>query len=274
MKQLLLILLAILMLFAAGCKSEPEANSSGSSAPESSAPESSEVSEPDPQRPPVPEEESYELLPEEEKPLEERICGEWYADYAGLLISLKLSGDGSYTFDNPGEETQKGKWKIMDGLLVLDNKADDALLPIGNVLRWEEEDLLFTREKPELYAPAGVKTDAKQGDFDGYWKARFVAVGDGVILAHITGENAEIYIEGLKAALGGNRFGEIVRDLKAGTGALTLEENGVKVTLQLQEDDFLRMTVEGGENPAVIILARSTIPGEESEASSGAASAQ
>ena len=65
MKKFLLILLAILMLFAAGCKSEPKPESSESSVPAPSVPESSEASESEPSRPELPPEESYETLPED-----------------------------------------------------------------------------------------------------------------------------------------------------------------------------------------------------------------
>ena len=270
MKKILLILLAILMLFAAGCKSEPKPESSESSVPAPSVPESSAASESEPSRPELPPEESYETLPEEYLPMEAGLEGEWFAEYAGLLLTLKLSEDGAFTFEQPGQEAQTGKWKLVEGLLILDNKADDPIVPVGEALLWDSADLLFAREKPETYSAAAVLSDAQPGDFDGYWKALYVTVGDGAVLSNLLGENTEVYIEGSKAALGGTRYGEIIRELKAENGALTLEESGIKTTIQLQEDGLLRVTVEGGDNPAVIILAPAAIPGEESDSESSA----
>ena len=214
---------------------------------------------PEPTKPPKPEEPEYEPLPDEYKPLAERVIGDWFADKMGLLISLTLSEDGAYVLSIPGEEPQKGQWEVRDGQLFLDGGEEAAITPVNGVLRFDALDLLFAREKPETYVPADLLSDAKEGSFNGYWKARYVAVGDGTILAEALGEDARLYIDGLKAALGGQRFGNVIRDFTLEDGTLTLSEEGRALTLALQSDGFLRLTIAGND-PAIIYLMAFPVP--------------
>lgn len=215
----------------------------------------------DPTPPPLPPEPEHEPLPERYLPLERRALGEWYAEYEGFLFILTFTEDGVYTLSAPGTEPQTGKWEVKDGMVVLDGEEAQALLPVNGVLRSDALGLLFTREKPETYVPAEVLADAKEGSFDGFWKAQFVAVGDGVILAQALREDAIVYIEGTNVALGGKRFGDVIRVFTASDGALTLTEGESTVSLQLQQDGFLRLTV-AGPDPVTIYLLASPIPGQ------------
>ncbi len=240
MKKLLVILLSALLLLA-GCG-------------KTAAPEPEEAPEP-------PEEELvYEPLPAPEPSLAERLAGDWYAGYQGLALTLSLAEDGSYTFRFPGQEDRSGAWALNEeNLLILDGAEADALLPVGDTLRWASAELLFTREAPEVYVPGEILTDAEPGSLDGYWKSHFVAVGDGTILASALDEKTDIYIEGARVALGGPLFGDILVDMTMKDGALTYEKEGVSVALALQSDGFLRLTL-GGENPATLYL-RPAVPG-------------
>ena len=212
MKKLLVILLAMALLVFVGCASE---NASGKDAPEE----------------PV-----YEMVPFEELPLMQRLPGDWYAEYQGLLITLSLTQEGTYTLTVPGREARNGAWAMTDGMLTLDGNADDALMPLGAVLRWDSADLLFTREKPDVYVPAELYAGLKAGDLDGYWKSCYVAVGDGTVLASALGENTDVYIQGTRAALGGPLFGDVIVDTELKDGALSYTAGGVSVKLALQQE--------------------------------------
>ena len=178
---------------------------------------------PEPTRPPRPEEPEYEPLPEEELlPLELRVLGDWYAEANGLLLSLNLAGDGTYTLDGP--DTHTGVWALVNGDLCLDGEAEPTFTPIGQSLRMENMGLFFDREQPLTYAPAEPLADAQTGSFDGFWKAHFVAVGNGVMLAQALAEDAFVFIEGTNVALGGQRFGDVIRVFSPADGALTLPE--------------------------------------------------
>ncbi|MBQ9322765.1 MAG: hypothetical protein IJR81_00840, partial [Clostridia bacterium] len=110
--------------------------------------------------------------------------------------------------------------------------------------------------------PAEPLADAQTGSFDGFWKAHFVAVGNGVMLAQALAEDAFVYIEGTNVALGGQRFGDMIRVFTPADGALTLTEGESTISLQLQQDGFLRLTVAGPE-PVTIYLMPALIPGQE-----------
>ena len=233
MKKLLVILLAMALLVFVGCASE---NASGAEGPDSS------------------EEPVYETVPFEELPLMQRLPGDWYAEYEGLLITLSFTEDGAWTLRFPGRETQSGSWALADGRLTLDGIADGTLFPVGSTLRWDSAGLLFEREKPEIYEPAALRTGIRAGDLDGYWKSRFVAVGGGTMRSSALGENTDIYIQGTRAALGGPLFGDVIVDTELKDGALTYAAEGVTVQLALQEDGFLRLTMSSGEEPVTLYL--------------------
>ena len=198
----------------------------------------------EPTRPPKPEEPAYEPLPEEYLPLSQRVLGDWFADQAGLMIALSLTEDG-YTLAVSGQAPQTGQWEEKDGMILLDGDQEGGLLVLDNALRMDALGLLFTREQPLTYVPADLVADAPEGAFDGLWRAQFVAVGSGetagTVLAEAAEEDAFVYIEGTNVALGGRRFGNVIRVFTPDGGGLTLPEEGV--TLQLQQDGFLRLTL-------------------------------
>ena len=198
----------------------------------------------EPTRPPKPEEPAYEPLPEEYLPLSQRVLGDWFADQAGLMITLSLREDG-YTLSAPGADPQAGQWEEQDGMILLDGDQEGGLLVLDNTLRMDALGLLFTREQPLTYVPADLVADAPEGAFDGLWRAQFVAVGSGetagTMLAEAAEEDAFVYIEGTNVALGGKRFGNVIRVFTPDGGGLTLPEEGV--TLGLQQDGFLRLTL-------------------------------
>ena len=271
MKRILICLLAILLLASLACKT-PEDSSAAPENDTAQTPDDSSAAprndttpapaedtvEPEPTRPPAPAEPEYDPLPAEYLPLEERVLGEWYADEAGLVITLTLTEEG-YMLSVPGTDAQTGKWEAKDGMIVLDGDEQNPLTPIGDVIRSDALDLLFTREMPTVYVPADVIADAKEGSFDGFFKAQFVAVGEGTILAAAAEEDAYVYIEGTNVALGGTRFGNVIKVFTAAPGALTLAESDLSVKLEIQQDGFLRMTLPD----AVIYLMPAVVPGTE-----------
>ncbi len=232
MKKQLLILLAALLLFCGGFGTSAQAET----------------------MPSPPEEPVYEPMPEEQRPPEERLPGDWYAAYQGLVLTLSLAEDGSYAFRVPGCEDLTGTWALVDGLVVPDGKNGEALLPVGNILRQPSSGLLFTRDMPEIYIPGEIDDSIQPGDPDGYWKSRFVAVGDGTVLSSALGETTDIYIEGTRAALGGPLFGDVIVDMAWKDGTLTCEKDGVGVTLALQRDGFLRLTAGGKDTVTLYLL--------------------
>ena len=201
--------------------------------------------------PPPPQEPEYDPLPDEYLTLSQRVLGVWYADGAGLVITLTFTEDG-YTLTVPGQAPQAGQWAEQDGLILLDGES--ALQVLNDALRMD--DLLFSREQPLVYVPADLLADAPAGALDGLWRAQFVAVGDGTMLADAAEEDAFLYIQGINVALGGTRFGHVIKAFTAAPGTLTLSEPDLSVKLELQQDGFLRMTL----SDAVIYLMAYPVP--------------
>lgn len=242
MKKLFVILTAALMVLAVGCTGTNGAGSS--SAGSSGSIKTYEYVEPE-----------YEPFPASELPLDERVLGDWYASFEGLMLKLSLSEDGAYVLNIPGEEPQRGTWELSDeSMVVLDGDDAGALLPVDDTLQWKARQVFFRREAPTTYQPAEVYAGAKEGDFDGYWKSQFIAVGDGTMLASAFGEATDIYIEGQRAALGGPLFGDVIVDMELKDGALTYAAEGVTVVLALQQDGLLRLTMTADEPVTLYLL--------------------
>ena len=214
----------------------------------------------EPTRSPMPEEPEYELMPELEKPLSERILGDWYSEFAGIVITLALSEDGMYMLNAPGNESKTGTWELIEGLLVLDGDEKAPLLPVGDGLRWTALSMVFVREQPDTYIPAEPFAEAKTGNFDGYWKSYYTASGDGTVLSSAIKEDTELYIEGTKLAVNGSLFGLAMYDCTVENGVLTFVTDKGIVTLQLLRDNYLKLTLSG-DAPATLYLSACPIPG-------------
>ena len=218
---------------------------------------------------PEPDMESYEYY-EMPVPVEQAVLGEWYASFQGLTVKLTLD-DGAYTLEFPGTgKGSNGAWEIKDGMLYLEGN-EAPLLPLDSALIWSAVNLVFSREQPVTYTPAEVYADAQAELFNGFWRAQFTQVGGArdtskrpavrgiqaggsVILSSAIGDDTALYLENGKAALAGTLFGRQIAEFSLTDGALTAKVDGAKVTLQLQQDGFMRLTYERGGETRVIYL--------------------
>ena len=173
--------------------------------------------------------------------------GEWYGEANGLVLQLTLNTDGSYAAALVGSEqaAKTGAWALEDGFIYLDG----ALLPQINVLgddvlKWTEMDIFLRRELPLIYAPAEPLSDAPLDLFAGYWRGQYVGLDGAMLFAQdALGEVVALYIEGQNVALGGDFFGNAIVEMAYADGALSLDLDGQPLTLQLQLDGFLRLTL-------------------------------
>lgn len=184
-------------------------------------------------------------LAEGEAP-EAALTGDWYGEANGLVLQLTLHEDGTYAAALVGsaQEAKSGAWALEDGFIYLDG----ALLPQINVLsddvlKWTEMDVFLRREQPWVYAPAEPFA-APNELFDGYWRAQYVGLDGAMLFAEdALGEVVALYIEGQNVALGGDFFGNAIVEMAYADGALSLSLDGQPLTLQLQLDGFLRLTL-------------------------------
>ena len=256
MKKLFVVLLALALLLAlAACGEEPLAPETGPTEPV----EAVEPTEPAPEEAlggdapaallePV----EYPKLEEPLLPAASRVPGDWYALHQGAILCLSLSEDGAYTLSFPGTdlEESRGTWTVESNQLFLDSEGTEPLLVLDESLLWESAGKVFTREKPETYVPAELFYDLQPGDLDGLWICRFLGVGGLTVYAEAMSDDTVLYIEGENVALGGSFFGNVpltfAYENGAATAALSEGDTLAALTLRLQQDGVLRLTVETG----------------------------
>ena len=254
MKKLLAVLLVLTLLLAlAACGEEtpaPAREDAPDAADPAPAPEAAPAEKPGEGAPaallePV----EVPMLEEPLLPAEARVPGDWYAQHQGAILLLHISEDGAYTLSFPGAdlEESRGTWTVESNQLFLDGGETEPLLVLDESLLWESAGMVFTREMPQTYVPAGEFYDLQPGDLDGLWKCRFLGVGGLTVTAESMSDDTVLYIEGENVALGGV-FGDIPLAFAFEDGAMVarLDEGETKavLTLRLQMDGVLRLSLE------------------------------
>ena len=258
MKKLLAVLLALTLLLAlVACGEEtpaPAREDEPGAADSAPAPEAAPEEKPGEGAPaallePV-------EVPMLEEPLlsaEARVPGDWYALHQGAILLLHIAEDGAYTLSFPGAdlEESRGTWTVESNQLFLDGREDEPLLVLDESLLWESARMSFTREMPQTYVPAEEFYDLQPGDLDGLWKCRFLGVGGLTVTAESMSDDTVLYIEGENVALAGSFFGNVPLVFAFENGAMVASlgegDAAVALTLRLQQDGVLRLTLETGE---------------------------
>ena len=191
------------------------------------------------------------------------LTGKWYGMANSMTIILDLKADGNYEIQFAGER-KEGSWTYEDGIVILDGEEGIELPLMGDALVWDDELLSREEDPDDRYIPADVLTGDRvaQEDFNGYWISWYVIVNGEAVRSDELGDVTDIYVEDGKAALGGDIFGDVAVDMTYSDGALIFAAGEVTLTLQLQEDDFMRMILSGiSEGDLIIYL----LPEEDPE---------
>ena len=258
MKKLLAVLLALTLLLALAACGEETPAPAQADAPDAAdpapAPDAAPAEKPGEGAP------AALLEPVEVPMLEEpllsaaaRVPGDWYALHQGAILCLSLSEDGAYTLSVPGAELEqaRGTWMVESNQLFLDGRETGPLLVLDESLLWEPAGMVFTREMPQAYLPAGEFYDLQPGDLDGLWKCRFLGVGGLTVTAESMSDDTVLYIEGENVALAGSFFGNVPLIFAFEDGAMVASlgegDAAVTLTLRLQQDGVLRLTLETGD---------------------------
>lgn len=189
------------------------------------------------------------------------VVGHWYTDVDGLSVTLTLNSDGGYTLALPEAlgQSSAGTWALEDGFVRMDDSAWLSLVN-DSLLIWTEGATFFTREPVLWYTPAALLEDAPASLFAGYWKSAYVDLNGTAVPASAVEDKTDLYIEGHSGILGGPRFGDTQVKLTFADGALTCEHAGTQVTLQIQQDGFLRLTT--APDAAALYLFHAAAPDE------------
>ena len=191
------------------------------------------------------------------------LTGTWYSDLSGIPVLLTLSEDGSYTSAAPGMDPVTGIWEERDGSIFLDGSETPELTVQDDKLLWNDMAAFFTREEQMVYTPAEIYADFDPALFRGYWKALYVDVDGTACMASALNDTTDLYVEGNSMILGGPLFGDLPVKAESADGALTCTAEGITVTLRMQQDSFLRMTVDTGEETLTWYLEAAGIPEAE-----------
>ena len=255
MKKLLAVLLALTLLLALAACGEETSVPAQADAPDAAdpapAPEAAPAEKPG-EGAPAALLESVEvpMLEEPLLPAAARVPGDWYALHQGAILLLHIAEDGAYTLSFPGSdlEVSRGTWTVESNQLFLDGGETEPLLVLDESLLWESAGMVFTREMPQTYVPAGEFYDLQPGDLDGLWKCRFLGVGGLTVTAEAMSDDTVLYIEGENVALAGSFFGNVPLVFAFEDGAMVASlgegDAAVTLTLRLQQDGVLRLTLE------------------------------
>ena len=212
-------------------------------------------------------EETAGVEPAEEFGPEDEYAGAWYGVAGGMEMVLDLNADGSYVMTYAGGE-ETGSWSLSDDGIVLDEDETATLTLEGTQLLWPGSNVCFSREPSAagIYTPAELLAGMDAEAFNGYWKSGFVEVAGAILTAESVNEVTDVYIEAPRAALGGPLFGDVIVDMTEENGTLVYAEGDVSVTLALQEDGLMRMTLENGGEEMILYLELSALPEESGSA--------
>lgn len=221
------------------------------------------------------------------------VLGDWYANIYGVGIQVTFRKGGSYLISMDGVnngDPEEGTWKMTGDAITLNEGEENSmnLTVKGNSISADSGECTLSREETEYdgYTPAKV-VDADEKDFDGIWKADYVSTGNitapvdvfgisGVFISVKSGKlelflNSDVYEKPLDAE-------DLTVEFKDNTCTFTSEKDeekdatsndddsdddeeetdtSVSGTLQMQEDDMAKMTINTGGSDMIFYLEKS-----------------
>lgn len=182
--------------------------------------------------------------------------GDWYGDYHGVPLQLTFREDGAYALSYPGlpASAQEGQWTLDEGYIFLNGEEAAPLSFDGDRLSLPSLGLWFSREEIAPYAPGEINGQAALETFAGAWRSAYILTKGAALPAKLLKDDTRIYVEDARAALMGNLFGQMIVDLAFENGALTCQDGGLSLRMEMQADFLLRMTVEKDGEETVLVL--------------------
>lgn len=216
------------------------------------------------------------------------VLGDWYANIYGVGIQVTFRKGGSYLISMDGVnngDPEEGTWKMTGDAITLDEGEENSmnLTVKGNSISADSGEFTLSREETEYdgYTPAKV-VDVDEKDFDGIWKADYVSTGNitapvdvfGISRVFISVKSgklellldSDVYSKPLDAD-------DLTIEFKDNAYTFTSnsekdanssnadgnEETAASVngTLQMQEDDMVKMTINTGGSDMVFYLEKS-----------------
>lgn len=214
----------------------------------------------------------------------------------GIQVTFRKGGSYLISMDGVNNgDPEEGTWKMTGNAITLDEGEENSmnLTVKGNSISADNGEFTLSREETEYdgYTPAKV-VDADEKDFDGIWKADYVSTGNitapvdvfgisGVFISVKSGKlelflNSDVYEKPLDAE-------DLTVEFKDNTCTFTSEKDeekdaektasskddassdddgeetdtSVSGTLQMQEDDMVKMTINTGGSDIIFYLEKS-----------------
>ena len=182
------------------------------------------------------------------------VTGDWYGNLGGVPMKITLSEDGTCAVSIPGYEPETGIWEEQDGTIFLNGSETPEYRLIGNNLFVYGLREFFCREPQDAYSPAALTAEIPTEAWRGYWVCAYMDVDGTAYPASLLNDKTDLYVEGTSAILGGPVLCDIQVKMESVDGALVCAAEGITVTLRMQQDGFLRMTLTVDEEALVWYL--------------------
>ena len=179
------------------------------------------------------------------------VTGTWYADVYGMVATLTVNEDGTYSMEIAGEAAP-GVWTLEGDTLYMDKgtEAEAALTVDAAAQTMDWDGVIFGREAIEQWMPAAARADAAVEEFAGEWVAERVDAWGAVLPVADAGIEAKLNIDGSHVVLTIMFVEEEVVEGDAafadGVLTLTAENNGetLDYVVSALEDGMLSCTAQ------------------------------
>ncbi len=239
-----------------------------------------------------PEPENVEVVEEKTEPMTidpELVLGDWYGETSGVVINIRLKDDGTAEcFVGDAETSDDLIWSLngnvitissSDGSDPLSGPYTDETLPLASE---DGMQVLFVREKIEVYSPADPNLEATIEDFNGTWDGAYAYMSGAMVSMnevsdeHCTISEGKVVFAGEDSSMV-TLFGTEPVELNFDHGTLSYkqelvtDEESIAITLSfwMLQDGVMSMSLDTGDGPAIIYFTKA----EEADLSAVASSA-
>ena len=169
--------------------------------------------------------------------------------YAAALLSERKKAQLQHLYinDGPGFCKEVQDPKLIESIDPISTAIRPEYCVIGDKLFLNELLTFFSREQQDIYTPAAPTAEIPTEAWRGYWICAYVDVDATAYPASLLNDKTDLYLEGTSAILGGPVLCDIQVEMESTDGALVCTAEGITVTLRMQQDNFLRMTMDTGE---------------------------
>ena len=226
-----------------------------------------------------PEPENVEVVEEKTEPMTidpKLVLGDWYGETSGVVINIRLKDDGTAEcFVGDAETSDDLIWSLngdvitissSDGSDPLSGSYTDDTLPLASE---DGMQVLFVREKIEVYSPADPNLEATIEDFDGTWDGAYAYMSGAMVSMkevsdeHCTISEGKVVFAGEDSSMV-TLFGTDPVELVFDHGALSYkqelvtDEESIAITLSfwMLQDGVMSMSLDMGDGPAIIYFTK------------------